>query len=483
MPIVDSRDAPVDFTGEYVPVVFLWEQKGPSKVHLVGSFNEWQAPVEMERKDGMIFSLVQDLKPGTYQFRFIVDGTYKHSESHSITTDFSGNVNNYIVVKARTSSLDDAFSSGDKKSEVTDVKLETSLKRSPSTPELSYIGAKKEGQSPQQLQLSKRTGTFRRGASDMAKIAQEKAQEQKKTKRKTQVIGKAKLYHVKALSTDDQALHKRLRMHCKIDFNPFEVIVMFSSGGTKTSSKASSVDWCWTGAHSTDGAPRTPRSMPDSPAAQKELLWYDADMLPLLVRVGLQADTRCLSFNPGDCHEQIQLSYSNMCAIKNQAGMYRSVRGTPSIPFDIPVYFEVYVAQHARGICIGVSTPSFPLNCLLGSRANSAGLYSSGEFISQSKWTKYGAALEQGVTVGCHVVLSKSGEGMSASLSYYLDGSLVANSPRLVAFSDDGPLLPTVSLYQGGSRIIGMFSGDDLKYTSHLPQGTHSFDKKLLRFS
>lgn len=49
---------------------------GAKKVHLVGDFNQWKAAAMSKQKDGS-FATVVKLKPGTYEYKFVVDGQWR----------------------------------------------------------------------------------------------------------------------------------------------------------------------------------------------------------------------------------------------------------------------------------------------------------------------------------------------------------------------------------------------------------------------
>ena len=46
------------------------------KVQLVGGFNEWKPSPMTKQKDGS-YAAVLSLKPGTYEYKFIVDGQWR----------------------------------------------------------------------------------------------------------------------------------------------------------------------------------------------------------------------------------------------------------------------------------------------------------------------------------------------------------------------------------------------------------------------
>jgi len=67
-------------------------------VYITGAFNNWKEkiPLNLSEKD---FTLIQYLPPGTYQYKFVVDGKWVHAADQPIQTDLKGNVNNFLEVK------------------------------------------------------------------------------------------------------------------------------------------------------------------------------------------------------------------------------------------------------------------------------------------------------------------------------------------------------------------------------------------------
>eukprot|EP00026_Physarum_polycephalum_P006375 Phypoly_transcript_06417.p1 GENE.Phypoly_transcript_06417~~Phypoly_transcript_06417.p1 ORF type:complete len:284 (+),score=58.28 Phypoly_transcript_06417:79-930(+) len=80
-----------------IPTVFTWTGGGKD-VYITGGFNNWKEkiPLNLSEKD---FTLIQYLPPGTYQYKFIVDGKWVHAPDQPIQTDLKGNVNNFLEVK------------------------------------------------------------------------------------------------------------------------------------------------------------------------------------------------------------------------------------------------------------------------------------------------------------------------------------------------------------------------------------------------
>ncbi|KFM26917.1 5'-AMP-activated protein kinase subunit gamma-1 [Auxenochlorella protothecoides] len=84
----------------YVPTRFLW-RFGGSQVHLCGSFTRWVETVPMTPVEGQpgAFSVIVQLPAGYHQYKFIVDGEWRHDETQPFMPDPLGNVNNWLFVR------------------------------------------------------------------------------------------------------------------------------------------------------------------------------------------------------------------------------------------------------------------------------------------------------------------------------------------------------------------------------------------------
>ena len=74
------------------------------QVHLCGSFTNWleTVPMASEPTPGggpPVFAVVCNLPPGYHQYKFIVDGEWRHDENQAFIQDPLGNVNNWLFVK------------------------------------------------------------------------------------------------------------------------------------------------------------------------------------------------------------------------------------------------------------------------------------------------------------------------------------------------------------------------------------------------
>ncbi|KAL6758729.1 hypothetical protein V8C86DRAFT_2589662 [Haematococcus lacustris] len=84
----------------FVPTRFVW-RFGGRQVHLCGSFTRWVETVPMASVEGSpgVFAVVVHLPPGYHQYKFIVDGKWRHDESAPFMPDPLGNVNNWLFVR------------------------------------------------------------------------------------------------------------------------------------------------------------------------------------------------------------------------------------------------------------------------------------------------------------------------------------------------------------------------------------------------
>ncbi|EEH58068.1 carbohydrate-binding module family 48 protein [Micromonas pusilla CCMP1545] len=84
------------------PTRFVWAYGG-KQVHLCGSFTNWLETVPMAIEPnptgGEVFAVVCNLPPGYHQYKFIVDGEWRHDENQAFIQDPLGNVNNWLFVK------------------------------------------------------------------------------------------------------------------------------------------------------------------------------------------------------------------------------------------------------------------------------------------------------------------------------------------------------------------------------------------------
>lgn len=79
-----------------VPTIFTWGLGGQD-VHVTGAWDNWAVKVPLTRS-GAEHVAVLSLPVGSYQYKFIVDGNWKHNPALSTETDQHGNLNNVVLV-------------------------------------------------------------------------------------------------------------------------------------------------------------------------------------------------------------------------------------------------------------------------------------------------------------------------------------------------------------------------------------------------
>ncbi|MBI5722413.1 MAG: hypothetical protein HZA50_00500 [Planctomycetes bacterium] len=72
---------------------------GARKVHIVGDFNNWQ-PVQMDEQPDGSFAFVLDVGPGSYQYKFVVDGRFVvDPDNTNLAMNSFGTLNSVVEVK------------------------------------------------------------------------------------------------------------------------------------------------------------------------------------------------------------------------------------------------------------------------------------------------------------------------------------------------------------------------------------------------
>ena len=84
-----------------LPSVFCWSYGG-QHVFLAGSFNNWTAKIPMV-KSTSDFSLILDMPPGTYEYRYIVDDKWECAPDQNIIVDQHGQLTNSVQISLNIS--------------------------------------------------------------------------------------------------------------------------------------------------------------------------------------------------------------------------------------------------------------------------------------------------------------------------------------------------------------------------------------------
>lgn len=85
---------------EGVKTEFVYADGAKDDVQLSGDWNDWKA-IQMFHEGGGMWSVVTPVPPGPHEFKFIVDGEWKHSNRHPTIGIDDTSLNNVRVVLAQ----------------------------------------------------------------------------------------------------------------------------------------------------------------------------------------------------------------------------------------------------------------------------------------------------------------------------------------------------------------------------------------------
>ncbi|XP_072960158.1 sucrose nonfermenting 4-like protein isoform X2 [Typha angustifolia] len=96
-PSQDTSGAP---GGALIPTRFVWPYGG-RRVFLTGSFTRWSEHLPMSPVEGCptVFQAICSLTPGSHQFKFYVDGEWKHDERQPYVSGNYGIVNTLLLTR------------------------------------------------------------------------------------------------------------------------------------------------------------------------------------------------------------------------------------------------------------------------------------------------------------------------------------------------------------------------------------------------
>lgn len=80
-----------------VKTEFVYADGAKDDVQLSGDWNDWKA-IQMFHEGGGMWSVVTPVPPGPHEFKFIVDGEWKHSSRHPTIGIDDTSLNNVRVV-------------------------------------------------------------------------------------------------------------------------------------------------------------------------------------------------------------------------------------------------------------------------------------------------------------------------------------------------------------------------------------------------
>ncbi|MBA0687389.1 hypothetical protein Goari_014933 [Gossypium aridum] len=83
-----------------VPMRFIWPYGG-SRVFLTGSFTRWSEHIPMSPMEGCptVFQVICSLSPGYHQFKFFVDGEWRHDDRQPFVNGNYGVVNTVFIAR------------------------------------------------------------------------------------------------------------------------------------------------------------------------------------------------------------------------------------------------------------------------------------------------------------------------------------------------------------------------------------------------
>lgn len=99
-PVVHGTYEKADSDEEEVMVKteFVWADGADDDVKLSGAWNGWM-PIQMYHEGGGMWSVVTPVPAGTHEFKFVVDGDWRHSTRHPTVGDDDATMNNIRVIR------------------------------------------------------------------------------------------------------------------------------------------------------------------------------------------------------------------------------------------------------------------------------------------------------------------------------------------------------------------------------------------------
>jgi 1,4-alpha-glucan branching enzyme len=81
-------------------VVFKIYCPDAKQVYLAGDFNGWdESSLPMIRREDGVWEISQDLKPGEYQYKYLVDGNWQTDSQQEMVANQFGTMNNIIRIE------------------------------------------------------------------------------------------------------------------------------------------------------------------------------------------------------------------------------------------------------------------------------------------------------------------------------------------------------------------------------------------------
>ena len=84
-------------------VTFILEDAPGKDVRVAGSFNGWKPEKQLvDKENSRVYSCRMLLEPGTYEYKFVVDGEWKLDEGNpNFAPNSLGTLNSVLVVDAK----------------------------------------------------------------------------------------------------------------------------------------------------------------------------------------------------------------------------------------------------------------------------------------------------------------------------------------------------------------------------------------------
>ena len=91
-----SKEKIKSINNDIVEYIFIWEEKC-NIAKVIGSFNNWKEQLLMtfDPKDN-VYKCKLELKRDKYEYKFIIDNSWKYSKYQETKNDGKGNINNFI---------------------------------------------------------------------------------------------------------------------------------------------------------------------------------------------------------------------------------------------------------------------------------------------------------------------------------------------------------------------------------------------------
>lgn len=81
-----------------VKTEFVWADGAENDVKLSGAWNGWMT-IQMYHEGGGMWSVVTPVPAGTHEFKFVVDGVWRHSTRHPTVGEDDATMNNIRVIR------------------------------------------------------------------------------------------------------------------------------------------------------------------------------------------------------------------------------------------------------------------------------------------------------------------------------------------------------------------------------------------------